>query len=231
MLERDTILLVYLTVVIGKGDVAQLAIKRDSSAEGCIIGKARCHHDGARLSLMVVAASHLGEIAFVMMPREHQLYADFLPEKASPFGVGVEFNVEGGGRGEGEGNMTDGETVADALGFVFVLRVCNHLTDKFGLHTAKMLKADGKAVFGMVVGLILAAIEHDAPECAETEGEIGATAIGRGMLLKLFCRHPSGIVIASGEHHGYLASGNFGCDFVNGREVADIATVVGNIAV
>ena len=125
MLERDTILLVYLTVVIGKGDMAQLALKRECAAEGGVIGEARGDNDGAGLSLVVVGASYLGKIALVVMSAKHQLYADFLAEKPSPLGVGVELNVEGRGGREGEGNMTDGKTVAYALCLVFVFRVCD----------------------------------------------------------------------------------------------------------
>ena len=64
-------LLVYLAVVVGKGDMRCVPIERDGTAdEKMVFLIARSHYDRAGLTLVVIFTADLREVAFVMVTCE-----------------------------------------------------------------------------------------------------------------------------------------------------------------
>ena len=123
------------------------------------------------------------------------------------------------------------QTVCNARGGVFPIGACDHRTDKIGLRRTEGVARVGVAVRLVRIGLILARIQHDAPQTADTECKVRIAVIGGRKPRHLLGKGTAHIVVAAGEHHGLFTARKRIAEIVNEREVFKIATVIGNITV
>ena len=72
---------------------------------------------------------------------------------------------------------------------------------------------------------------YNTPDGTQTEGKIGMSIFGWGVVCDVFCVKATGIMVTTGENAGLTATGNGTAKFINQFEVFDISTVIRNITV
>ena len=127
--------------------------------------------------------------------------------------------------------MRDDEAQAHAGCFVFVLCVRDYAAEERGFAQTERVAADGAAVFHLRIELVLAAVQHDAPYVAQTEGEVGSSFVRRRIVGQILGVNAAEVVIAAREYHGNASLRDLTGDLVNDVKVCDVAAVVGNVAV
>ena len=186
---------------------------------------------GAGLTLIVKLATRIGHEDFMLVSAEHKVRLYVICKKLCPVRIKLLLDIERRLGGIGEGVVTDDDALVNALCEVFVFCILYDLFDKARFATAECLTANGVAVFDARIGLILAAIEHDAPHIAEAEGEIRVSAAGGGVVCDRFGIDSAHIVIAAREDNGQLTLRYLACDLVDRIEIFYISAMVRDIAV
>ena len=93
------------------------------------------------------------------------------------------------------------------------------------------MEASRSAVFDMIVGLILAAIEHHSPKRAEAEGIIGLSVARGGILSEHLSRRAARVVISSRENAGAFSVCKLGDYVIDRIKFFGLAAVVGDISI
>ena len=183
--------------------------------------------DGTGLPVGVVLASRKLGPARVEVAGEHERRLEG-PGLLAPAGVAFLLDVEGRRQAELEGDVAHDE----ADGILLILARGDDLVNVVLLLCAEGLAADGAAVFDLVVALVLAAVDHNAPDGAEVEGEVGGSGAGdRGVVRELLGVDAAEVVVAAGEDAGDAPLRDAAGDEVDALEVLDVAAVVRDVAV
>ena len=167
------------------------------------------------------------------VPAEHQVQIHAVQQRR-PLGVDAALDIEplavvAHGFGA-EGNVAQRHAGCNALGEIFLLRAGRDLAQKRRLAQAHVVAVHQTAVFRVAVVLVLAAVQHDAPQRAQPEGEPGRAAAVADELDKLRGQFAPIVVIAPGEHHRDRAAGQRAGDLKDGADVLQSLALRWNIA-